>query len=378
MTSGRAIERAARGGRLDPAQFLEIAETLDAVGAPGDVARRRAPAAPARPGPRGPRPAGAAEHARPQLRSRRRAARHRLAPARRASGGGPGRLRPPPPAAGRARRLGARLVAPGADRHAPQRALRGARSRPTPGHGSRASSTTPRAAARRCSSSRSSSSSWATPGARRRSPSRRRSSGSSTSSRRSSRPTRRSCARRSTRWPGSTSGRPRRSFAAELDAVRAETADRPEVVLLGARHPGPVRPGRAHRHPPRRRLHGARRHRPQHRRQDRDAAHARPARAHAPGRAAGPGRGRQPAADLPRRLRRHRRRAVDRPEPLDVQRPPQAITRSSRPPGRARSCCSTSWAPARTRPRARRWPRRCSTTSSGPARSSRPRPTTPS
>ena len=33
---------------------------------------------------------------------------------------------------------------------------------------------------------------------------------------------------------------------------------------------------------------------------------------------------------------------------------------------------------APTRPRARRWPRRCSTTSSGPARSSRPRPTTPS
>ncbi len=28
------------------------------------------------------------------------------------------------------------------------------------------------------------------------------------------------------------------TFAAELDAIRAETADRPEVVLLGARHPG--------------------------------------------------------------------------------------------------------------------------------------------
>src|SRR5688500_4604710 len=29
---GPAIERAARGGRLDPQQFLEIAETLDATG----------------------------------------------------------------------------------------------------------------------------------------------------------------------------------------------------------------------------------------------------------------------------------------------------------------------------------------------------------
>src|SRR4029450_12702123 len=29
--SARAIERAARGGRLEPAQFLEIATTLDAV-----------------------------------------------------------------------------------------------------------------------------------------------------------------------------------------------------------------------------------------------------------------------------------------------------------------------------------------------------------
>ena len=45
---------------------------------------------------------------------------------------------------------------------------------------------------------------------------------------------------------------------------------------------------------------------------------------------------------------------------------------------RARSCCSTSSAPGPTRPRARRWPRRSSTTSSGPAPWSPRRPTTPS
>src|SRR4029077_11449471 len=28
------------------------------------------------------------------------------------------------------------------------------------------------------------------------------------------------------------------SLAADMDAIRAETADRPEVILLGARHPG--------------------------------------------------------------------------------------------------------------------------------------------
>ena len=50
---------------------------------------------------------------------------------------------------------------------------------------------------------------------------------------------------------------------------------------------------------------------------------------------------------------------------------------SSSARARARSSCSTSWAPAPTPPRAPRSPRRCSTTSSGPARSSRRRPTTP-
>ena len=87
----------------------------------------------------------------------------------------------------------------------------------------------------------------------------------------------------------------------------------------------------------------------------------------------------QPPADLARRLRRHRRRAVDRPVAVDLLRPP-ALDHPDRRGGRARarSSCSTSSAPGPTRPRARRWPRRCSTTSSGPARSSRRRPTTPS
>ena len=79
-------------------------------------------------------------------------------------------------------------------------------------------------------------------------------------------------------------------LAADMDATRAETADRPEVILLSARASGADRARRAHRRPARRRLHGARGHRPEHRRQDRDAPDARPARAHAPGRAARAGR----------------------------------------------------------------------------------------
>ena len=68
---GPAIERAARGGRLEPAQFLEIAETLDATARLATLARRRAPAAPARPRARAPRPAGPALDPGPQLRSGR-------------------------------------------------------------------------------------------------------------------------------------------------------------------------------------------------------------------------------------------------------------------------------------------------------------------
>ena len=124
------------------------------------------------------------------------------------------------------------------------------------------------------------------------------------------------------------------SLAAEMDASRAETTERTEAILLSARHPGPDRPGRPDRHPARRRLHGARRDRPEHRRQDRHAADARPAQPDAPGRAPRPGRARQPAAGLARRLRRHRRRAVDRPVAVDVLRPP-ALDHPDRRGGRA-------------------------------------------
>ena len=51
--------------------------------------------------------------------------------------------------------------------------------------------------------------------------------------------------------------------------------DRFEVVLLSARHPGLTGPRRPDRHPARRRLHRARRDRPEHRRQDGHAADAR-------------------------------------------------------------------------------------------------------
>ena len=51
---GPAIERAARGGRLDPSQFLELADTLDAAARLADVARRRSAAAAPRARPRAP------------------------------------------------------------------------------------------------------------------------------------------------------------------------------------------------------------------------------------------------------------------------------------------------------------------------------------
>ena len=76
---------------------------------------------------------------------------------------------------------------------------------------------------------------------------------------------------------------------------------------------------------------------------------------------------RQPAAHLPRRLRRHRRRAVHRAVAVHLQRPP-ALDRAHRRgwPVPAASCCSTSSARAPIRPRDPRSRRRCSTTSSAP------------
>ena len=208
--------------------------------------------------------------------------------------------------------------------------------------------------------------------------SRRRSPGSSTSCRRSSRSTGRRCATRSMRWPRSTCGR--QGGARRRDGRRR--APRPRAAGGGppvGAPPWPDRAGRPHRHPPRRRLHGAGRDRPEHGRQDGDPAHAGPAEPDAPGRPPRPGRGGQQPADLARRLRRHRRRAIGRPVAVHVLRVTCARSPgSSRRPVRARSSSSTSSAPARTRPRARRSPRRSSTTSSRPAPSSPPRPTTPS
>ena len=141
-------------------------------------------------GARAPRAAGAALDAGPQLRSGRRAARHGVAAPRRPARGGPGRLRPAAAAARRARRLGARRRPPGADHHAPQRPLRRAGQGRGPvagqGHRPRRVGQRPdavhRAARRRRARQR------LARGAGRRG--RRRSRGSSTSCRRSSRPTR--------------------------------------------------------------------------------------------------------------------------------------------------------------------------------------------
>ena len=190
---------------------------------------------------------------------------------------------------------------------------------------------------------------------------------------------RRRCARRSTPSPGSTSGRPRRSLAADMDGIRAETATGPRSILLGARHPGltgrviPIDirlgdgytalvvtgPNTGGKTVTLRTL-GL-------------LSLMHQAGLHVPAEAG------SPPADLPRRLRRHRRRAVDRPVASRRSRATSARSPgSSRPPGPGRSSSSTSSAPARTRPRARPSPRPSSTTSSGPARSSRPRPTTPS
>ena len=265
------------------------------------------------------------------------------------------------------RRLGARRRAPGADRHAAQRALRRPGPRRGPEPGSRASSTTRRAAARRCSSSRWWSWSWATPGARRRRPSTRRRAGSSTSCRRSSAPTARCCARRSRRSPSSTSGPPRRSSRPSWTASVPTLADRTEVVLLSARHPGltgrvvpiDLRLGDGYTALV---ITG-----PEHGRQDRRAADAGPAVPDAPGRPPRPRRGGLAAAGAAATCSRTSATSSRSPSRCPPSRATCARSSgSSSTPAPGRSCCSTSWAPAPTRPRARRWPRRCSTTSSAP------------
>ena len=379
---GPAIERAARGGRLDAGPVPRDRRDARRDRAPRHVARRRAAAAAARPRPRAPPAAGAAL-------ARWRAASTRSAscstPPRRGSAGCGRRSASPTTGCGggstrsSASELGGALQEPIVTLRngryvVPVKAE--ARS-PGQGHRPRRVGQRPdavhRAARRRRARQR------LARGAGRRGT--RRSRGSSTSCRRSSAANADAAARDARR------ARPVRLLGGQGAArrprwtpIRAETADRPEVVLLSARHPGPDRPRRPDRHPARRRLHGARRDRAR-------TPAARPSRCGRSGcsrlmHQAGlhvPAAAGSRAAGLARRLRRHRRRAVDRPVAVDVLGPP-ALDHPDRRGGRARarSSCSTSSAPARTRPRARRWPRRCSTTSSGPARSSRRRPTTPS
>ena len=332
----RAVDRAGRA-RRSPGSGALPRHRRHSRGRfpPGRGAERRPPAAAARPGPRDPRPAEPAEPAAAQLRSHRRAARHGLAPARRPAPGRQGGLRAASHAPRPARPLGRdgrRRCRSRSSRCAA--AATSSRSEPTRAAGSRGSSTTPRAAARRCSWSRSSPSSSATPGARPRSPSRPRSSASSTSFRSvvagQAGPLRETldALARFDFWAAKA------RLAEEMDAVAAEIAARPEIVLLGARHPGlsgrvvpiDVRLGGEYT----------------------ALLITGPNTGgktvalrtlgllvpDAPVRAARPGRRRDEAAGPRRRLRRHRRRAVRGPVALDVQRPP-ALHRPHRRGGRA-------------------------------------------
>ena len=378
---GPLIERAARGGRLDPERSSStIADTLDAAARLGDVARRRASAAAPRARP------GAARRC-PRCAARSHAASTRSAscstPPRRGSAAcGPRFASPTTGCAGASTRWSASEL--GSALQEPIVTLRNGRyvvpvraeaAVARQGHRPRRVGQRPdavrRAARRRRARQRLARGAGRRAGGGRAHP--RRAVGARRGQRRGAR------ARRSTRsrsfdfWAAKAP--PRRRAGRDPRGDRRPARGRAAVGAPPGAH-GPRRPDR---HPPRRRLHGARRDRPEHRRQDRHAADARAAQPDAPGRPARPGRGGQPAAGLARRVRRHRRRAVDRAVALDVLRPPAVDhARSSRRPARARSCCSTSWAPAPTRPRDPRSRRRCSTTSSGRARSSPRRPTTPS
>ena len=107
-------------------------------------------------------------------------------------------------------------------------------------------------------------------------------------------------------------------LAAELDGIRPEPADRPEIVLLSARHPGltgrvvpiDLRLGDGYTALV---ITG-----PNTGGKTVALRTRRAAVPHAPGRPPRPGRGRLEAAGAARRVRGHRRRAVDRPVPVDV------------------------------------------------------------
>ncbi len=305
-------------------------------GAPRDGPRRRAAQPPARA--RAPRPpaAGAARDARAQLRPDRRAARHRLAPARPPAGRGARRLRPAAPPPRQPGRLGARRRPAGADHHAPQRPVRGpgAGRGAGAGQGHRARRVGQRADAVRRA-------------ARRRGARQRLARGAGGGRRGGGEDPRRALgARRGQRHAAARDARgarPVRLLGGEGPARRRARrhpagGGRPpgDRAALGA-PPGADRSRRADRRPAGRRLHGARGHGPEHGRQDRDPPHPRPAVPHAPGRAPHPGGRRVAAAGPARRVRGHRRRAVDRAVAVHVLGSPAVDhpDRGARGPGDA-------------------------------------------
>ncbi len=314
------------GGTRRPARCRAVpGDRRDARcdGPPGHIADRRATPAAARSRARAAAVARPAQHAGAQLRSGRRAARHGIAPARRAARGGPGRLRPAAPAVGRAGRRGARRGPPGADRHAAQRPLRGAGQGrgaiPGQGHRPRRLGQRPDPVHRAARRRRARQCLARGPGGGGR--------GDRAHPRRAVRPrggergralghARRAGAVR----PVGRQGRARRRDGRGPGDHRRPPRGRAPV----GPPPGAERSGRADRRASRRRRAGPRRDRPQHRWQDRHAAHARPAQPHAPVRPAHPGSRGQQAPGLARRVRRHRRRAVDRAVALDVLRSPPA------------------------------------------------------
>ena len=161
-----------------------------------------------------------------------------------------------------------------------------------------------------------------------------------------------------------------RAHAAERMEATAPAIDREgRVALRAARHPAAARAGLARSLPRRRagrrralaRAPAADHHRPQRRRQDDRAQDAGAGRPDGPGRLPRARRRGLAPARVRVALRHHRRRAVGGGEPLHLLRVREADPRGAGRGGRiARSCSSTSWAPAPTPTRAPRWPRRSS------------------
>ena len=143
---------------------------------------------------------------------------------------------------------------------------------------------------------------------------------------------RRGRARARRRRRASRAARPRAGEGAARRAARRGRPDRGgerrALARRGARRtaagggaaPAARRRGRARHHRGGRRDAGAADHRAEHRRQDRRAQDRGPALADGPRRPARPGRQGHPHPGLRRRLRRHRRRTVDRAVALDVLR----------------------------------------------------------